>query len=380
MGGYNESYHRGKIIWVPMNPNSYDVPLKSMRVAGSRGHSVSGLGHSMTMVDSGSTYTYMATRAYRALKSNIEAHCKSHDNCGGKQQGGCWTVPSGKLNKFPVVEMYFGKQKTYWKPRAYLYREGTSKQWCYSFQDDGPGANTVLGASWMLYHDVIFDLRSHKLGIVQALCPAYKERPSHSTDHLEAPTVAEWNAIPRPPPNSGGGNHSDDEFLDDPPIDLDLSADFSDDSEGLFSGPVRTIAGIAGVFVLCGFSVCGFQLLRRIDVQDPAKGGPGNLSGIKHKRLEQVESATAQPQMVGEPQSPTFAIDEVASIDEDEEAFQMVQNVDAGLNPLGSPTHMPQMVNSVVDGQHRMLLRDFLRVLAHWSDCSFSVTLADIIR
>ena len=32
-------------------------------------------------------------------------------------------------------------------------RKGDSDTYCYAFQDDGPTANTVLGAVWMKHHD-----------------------------------------------------------------------------------------------------------------------------------------------------------------------------------------------------------------------------------
>ena len=39
---------------------------------------------------------------------------------------------------------------------------------------------TVLGATWMLHHDVIFDLEAKKLGIVDATCPEFRveKRPA----------------------------------------------------------------------------------------------------------------------------------------------------------------------------------------------------------
>merc|ERR1712232_291115 len=51
--------------------------------------------------------------------------------------------------------------------------------WCYSFEDDGPNAKTVLGATWMMHQDIVFDLAQQRLGIVQANCPVYKQRPPH---------------------------------------------------------------------------------------------------------------------------------------------------------------------------------------------------------
>lgn len=79
------------------------------------------------------------------------------------------------------AQMNFDGVEVNWTPWAYLYRKGRgSQRWCYSFQansavlaeavrmegapthfiaplddgqDDGPGASTVLGASWMMHQD-----------------------------------------------------------------------------------------------------------------------------------------------------------------------------------------------------------------------------------
>jgi len=297
VGGYNQSYHAGKIVWVALTPSSFQIPLESMKVVGSRGRTITGFGHAM--VDSGTTYTYMSTRAYRALRKDIEAHCKAND-CGATNSGTCWAVPSSKLNKFPVVEIILGGAKTFWTPRAYLFRKGTSNQWCYSFQDDGPGASTVLGASWMIYQDVIFDLRSNKLGIVRANCPAYRKRPQHSTNHLDPPTVAEWTAMPRAPlssrgrtQNSSSSAEDDDAFFpDEPPYE------FLDEEEGFVSRMLGSLAGKVVAFfclgvLLCGLGRLGFKLLRRIGEEELPKAA-------KHTKLGQVDNLEASPQTLGE--------------------------------------------------------------------------------
>merc|ERR1719506_58046 len=86
-----------------------------------------------TMGDSGTTFTYLGTKAYRNLKSGIESYCQQHSSCGARLQGKqCWNVQKG-LKSFPAVEMQFGKVLMQWQLRAYLYRRGSSTQWCYSF-------------------------------------------------------------------------------------------------------------------------------------------------------------------------------------------------------------------------------------------------------
>merc|ERR1719330_2033237 len=118
---------------------------------------------------------------YLSLRHAIERYCDRHHGCNAQQRGKCFECPSG-LKGFPTIGVQLHGVKMKWPPKAYLYRKGSSTRWCYSFEDDGPGANTVLGASWMQHHELIFDLRSNKVGIAEATCPEYKTRPKHDPE------------------------------------------------------------------------------------------------------------------------------------------------------------------------------------------------------
>merc|ERR1712216_413531 len=161
----------------------------------------------------------------------------------------------------------------------------------------------------------------NKLGIVQANCPAYKDRPDHS-DRAAPPSVAEWRAIPRARPSSGG-NGTGSEELDDPLPDAYF------EEEGFFSRHVRTTAFVGGMLVVFGLGCYGVRRLKRLDEKDFKN---------PHAKLGQDEDGGRTPNIVGEARSPTFAIGE-GDFDDDEEAFNLVQNVDAAMNPLGSPAH-----------------------------------------
>jgi len=182
LGGHNKSYHTADIKWAPMTVNTgyYGVALSSMAVDGK---SVA-TRYGRTIIDSGTTYVYMATQPYRALKTAIEGYCKKHSSCNARQRGTCWTLSgSGKpseLSGFPSITVSFGSVATNWHPKGYMYRKGTTAQWCYAFEDDGAGAGTVLGAAWMVHHEVIFDMVNNKIGVADANCPEFKTRPTHN--------------------------------------------------------------------------------------------------------------------------------------------------------------------------------------------------------
>ena len=88
-------------MWIPVDPTTYQVTLSAMKV-GKGGHTISNFGH--TMVDSGTTYTFMGSKTYQALRSGIEDYCRKHKSCGaGKQGQNCWTLPG----------LYKGRQYIY---------------------------------------------------------------------------------------------------------------------------------------------------------------------------------------------------------------------------------------------------------------------------
>jgi len=251
VGGYNESYHTGPTIYFPLSLSSgyYGVPLQSMRVNGVEVHNRFG----STMIDSGTTYVYMGSGPYRALKAAIESYCRSHDNCGAVRKGQCYEIPTlyDGLGKFPPIEVIFHGQKTWWYASGYLYRKGLSTSWCYSFEDDGPNANTVLGAAWMIQHEVIFDLPRNQVGVADANCPLFKKRPKHDPKDLaivqvQAPSASHGTSERTSEETSGktSGKEQDVSVAVSPPKDL-----------------IRTIA-VAAVAVLLTCVTLGALIVR----------------------------------------------------------------------------------------------------------------------
>jgi len=213
VGGYNKSYHTGPIHRIALiNGGAYRVRLTGMRIAG---RVLSGNWGS-AMIDSGTTYTYMGSRPYHSLRNEIESHCRSRGKCG-TSRGTCWSVDEEVgLAGFPTVEVIFeGSVVTEWHPKSYLYRKGKGRSWCYAFQNDGANANTVLGASWMIHKEIIFDMSVNKIGIVNAKCPEYTHRPRHNPaenkrQHGASPAVVQLPAVPAATSaqSSGPGNRT----------------------------------------------------------------------------------------------------------------------------------------------------------------------------
>eukprot|EP00411_Alexandrium_monilatum_P032367 CAMPEP_0175346740 /NCGR_PEP_ID=MMETSP0095-20121207/9026_1 /TAXON_ID=311494 /ORGANISM="Alexandrium monilatum, Strain CCMP3105" /LENGTH=584 /DNA_ID=CAMNT_0016644223 /DNA_START=59 /DNA_END=1813 /DNA_ORIENTATION=+ len=181
MGRYERSRGAGPLNWVPMKErgHGYMVPLSAMSVDG---HAVDfrAWGSSFAQVDAGTTRTYMASRPFSMLRSLILRHCARRSRrCGASSPGGsCWLLPHGQagLAHFPNITVHIGAARVQWTPRAYLRRQG--RRWCLAFERDGPRSPTVLGLSFLLYHEVVFDVGRYMLGIAEAQCPGSKERPA----------------------------------------------------------------------------------------------------------------------------------------------------------------------------------------------------------
>eukprot|EP00439_Symbiodinium_sp_Y106_P012578 s554_g1.t2 len=203
VGGMNTSYHRGEMIYLDMDFSNgfFNVPLRAIHVDGQEATSGP---FGSTVIDSGTTWSYFGSQPYEALRKAIDDFCKSRRTCGA-QSGCCCFDVSGDLSGFPELKMSFDDVETKWVPQAYLYRRGQAKRWCYSFQNDGPGANTVLGASWMMHQDVMFDIPRKRVGVVAATCPEYQVRPEHDLAQLTNSEEADEELPPgegaAPPPS-----------------------------------------------------------------------------------------------------------------------------------------------------------------------------------
>ncbi|CAE7357824.1 A39 [Symbiodinium pilosum] len=181
VGGFNESLNSAGVKWIPLSVQGfYSISLTKMVVEG--GAEISG-GFGHTIVDSGTTYTYLPERLYRQLKDAVKSYCESHNNCAAQGTSStCWTVSGGSsLSSFPHIRVVFRDGvSANWYPSSYLYNRG-GKAYCLGFESNGPVSETVLGATWMIGRNVIFDTQLSRLGMADAECPSFSQRPPGPT-------------------------------------------------------------------------------------------------------------------------------------------------------------------------------------------------------
>lgn len=174
VGGYRGQRHKGAVSWARMmvHTNRYVVFPTSMALEQVPSE-VLATTFGGTFVDSGTTFTFMASDMYKALTGALMRYCAAHDHgCGAVRHGACVTVEGGDLSKFPTIALQFegATGPVRWRPDSYLYPTGHGV-YCLAFQNDGPGADLTLGTSWMLHKEVIFDVAKQRLGMAEAHCP-----------------------------------------------------------------------------------------------------------------------------------------------------------------------------------------------------------------
>jgi len=215
VGGFNSSYHIVKpfldpIQWVDMRatqyyfvkPEALSVVDFTERIEVVRGVEEFGV----TIVDSGTTYTYLPNAIFSSLMSRLTDYCAEHDGCGAEQESDrCWRlrdVDAGPVG-FPPLALHFeGDVRVDWMPQRYLQQRADKALWCRAFMANSI-FQTVIGISLMLHKDFIFDIARGRLGIADAQCPEYTEQPAADARALQLPQRLDSQAHVDVPPRLG---------------------------------------------------------------------------------------------------------------------------------------------------------------------------------
>jgi len=189
VGGYNDTYHvkreeqgSSNIQWLNMRASHYYFVFPDGLTMGDGDGVQIASGHhtfGVTIVDSGTTYTYLPGPVYRDVVSRLDEHCREH-GCGATKEGvDCWRLaePLGRPDEFPKLTLHFGEGiRVDWPPDGYLHERGETGVWCQTFAENNI-FQTVLGISWMIHKDIIFDLAHNQLGVARAACPEHRRQP-----------------------------------------------------------------------------------------------------------------------------------------------------------------------------------------------------------
>lgn len=180
VGGYNAKHHenqsRNAIAWLMMGTSGYYYIFTKSLKLGDVLVAVDPNEFGATFVDSGTTMTYFPSLVYDTLLSDLNIYCSTHNECGGRRMpspdNNCWELAFGP-NEFPDIHFSFdgenGDVQVAWPATSYLNRR-YGREWCLTFMRN-TRSQTVLGVSFFLHKDVIFDLDLNRLGLAEARCP-----------------------------------------------------------------------------------------------------------------------------------------------------------------------------------------------------------------
>jgi len=193
VGGHigNES----ELVFFPMKTVTfYTISLSEVSI----GSSVIGTVFAPAIIDSGTTLTYIPPETYNKLSEKIETVVESKKI--SKYSNRCWET--WDFSYFPNISFHFeGSPETViWGPDSYLYKS-KERMLCYAFAASGNSRETVLGASFLVNRNVVFDLDRGRLGMANHDCPTHTERPNHVVsdevdDEPSSTTAPSTTAVP----------------------------------------------------------------------------------------------------------------------------------------------------------------------------------------
>jgi hypothetical protein len=134
IGGFNETLHETEVQYIPMLPDvsHYGVTIKGIQIAGVLLNITSDI--SQAIVDSGTTFTYLASNIFTSFWDVLETFCAEDGNCFGEEKtttfrDRCWTFDGRDdedleafFDSFPLIVMQLDGADVVWEPVQYLYR------------------------------------------------------------------------------------------------------------------------------------------------------------------------------------------------------------------------------------------------------------------
>jgi len=151
MGGYDKTGHipneveDEEVKWVKMlrANDDFKVPVRGMML---NNCNMNGVTHTTAFVDSGTTFTYVNTETYNAVKLHLQWFCSldPEKHCKGRMDFSrkgylCFSYseeefpdgPYDYFRSFPIIRILLGKEDEDltldWYPSEYLYREKSSR-------------------------------------------------------------------------------------------------------------------------------------------------------------------------------------------------------------------------------------------------------------
>lgn len=223
LGDMDARLHQSPPKWAALTTQGFYVVRVDGLAAGGQALSVSDFSAGNTILDSGTTFTYLPTGAFRAVEAAITQYCADDPSsrCKGERttvagEGLCYNLPNpADIATFPDVTITLhgaavnsgagsdGSPVAIRVPPEHVFiNMGWDRgAYCLAFYDNGAGHGAVIGANSMMGYDVVFDMSNQgsaapqRVGWAPSRCVIDRSPPSPSP-----------SATPSKPPASGGGS------------------------------------------------------------------------------------------------------------------------------------------------------------------------------
>jgi hypothetical protein len=195
IGGFNTTIHQTEIQYVSLyHSNYYSVAMNAMKLdehwlvleRKDFGH----LYTSGSILDSGTTFTYLASPVYQSLWNRFEEHCADPAHCLGNEvfvpgeSHKCYQYNASEFStideffdSFPLLIVKIDEEELFWEPRQYLFAWfNYADDYCLGVYNNG-GGGSVLGMNFMRGKDVIFDRTNERVGFAEANCDIVNTSP-----------------------------------------------------------------------------------------------------------------------------------------------------------------------------------------------------------
>jgi hypothetical protein len=173
--------HATPIAWASLRASGfYVVNVQGWALAGTQ-LDAGGMNSPHTIVDSGTTFTYVPTGAFHSLLAAIDAFCAQAGKCRGSpravaSESKCYAIDDGALATFPSATIVLagdagaGDVTVTIAPEHLFVNMGWDNgAYCLAVYDNGNGGG-VIGGNAMMGHDVVFDLEATRIGFADSTC------------------------------------------------------------------------------------------------------------------------------------------------------------------------------------------------------------------
>ena len=185
MGEINTTYHKEKVTYIKMERSSlfYSIEMKNIYISDKKLNSYKKSKYQI-IIDSGTTISYFPKEVFNEIVEVVNTICNSYKNknaCGkyeyDKDLGSCFIfensehLEKGVFNYWPNFSFILDNEYNYkWTSKQYFFNDTNKKRFraCMGFNHQA--WRFTMGSTWMIGHDIIFDIRNKKIGFAEANC------------------------------------------------------------------------------------------------------------------------------------------------------------------------------------------------------------------